>query len=40
VGNIINLILAYDATGEGGRQAARVAVPLVCSYQSQIVVNV
>ena len=39
-GNIINLHLAYEATTEGRQQAARVAVPLLCDYDSQIIVNI
>ena len=40
VGNVISLHLAYEPASEGGRQAARVAVPLLCDYRPQIVVNV
>ena len=39
-GNIINLHLAYQTTAESRQQAARVAVPLLCDYGSQIIVNV
>ena len=39
-GNIINLHLAYEPSAEGRQQAARIAVPLLCDYGSQIIVNV
>lgn len=38
--NVINLLLAYNPADDRGRQAARVAVPLLCDYSQQVVVNV